>query len=716
MLVSLLGYAVASRLFLPGDLALGAPAGMAAFGLFWFSALAIMGLGRSAHLARARSERSTAEAEEQRRALEQAKQEAVQQASALERQARTLEALLEHAPEGISMVGGGPDFRVIAMSRQGREMLGLSPEEALNRRVGEHISPFGLRRLDGSLPTREEMPSARALLGEVVEGVELLVRRRDGIELQIMVRSAPIRDADGTIVGAINCWEDITRQRAADEALRRSEALYRAIGESIDYGVWVCDAEGRSLYASPSYLELVGLTQAQSAESAWGDALHPDDRERISAAWKECARTGGMWDTEYRARGVDGKWHPILARGLPVRHADGHIVNWAGINLDISRLKAAEDSLRRADRRKDEFLATLAHELRNPLAPVRNAVHLLQHHGRSDPDLVWACDVIDRQIAQMARLLDDLLDLSRIELDKLELQRERVTIGSVLGDALETSRPALEAGRHHVELSLGTEAVVLGDRMRLAQVFGNLLNNAAKYTDRGGHIRVSALRVGDCVEVRVCDDGIGFEPGEAAGLFEMFSQTDTARAHAAGGLGIGLALVRGLVEKHGGRVTAASEGPGHGSEFMVELPVAPALAPTDPLPAGASSLPHSPGRRVVVADDNEDAAETLAMLLRLRGHEVRTAHDGASALALVQEFRPHAAVIDVGMPSLRGTEVAERIRRESWGEGMLLVALTGWAQPEDRRRTAAAGFDHHLVKPADPAMLDTLLVAGEAAR
>jgi len=234
--------------------------------------------------------------------------------------------------------------------------------------------------------------------------------------------------------------------------------------------------------------------------------------------------------------------------------------------------------------------------------------------------------------------------------------------------------------------------------------------------DHGGHIRVSALRVGDCVEVRVCDDGIGFEPGEAAGLFEMFSQTDTARAHAAGGLGIGLALVRGLVEKHGGRVTAASDGPGQGSEFMVELPVAPALAPTDPLPAGASSLPHSPGHRVVVADDNEDAAETLAMLLRLRGHEVRTAHDGASALALVQEFRPHAAVIDVGMPSLRGTEVAERIRRESWGEGMLLVALTGWAQPEDRRRTAAAGFDHHLVKPADPAMLDTLLVAGKAAR
>jgi CheY-like chemotaxis protein len=317
----------------------------------------------------------------------------------------------------------------------------------------------------------------------------------------------------------------------------------------------------------------------------------------------------------------------------------------------------------------------------------------------------------------MARLLDDLLDLSRIELDKLDLQRERVTIGAVLESALETSRPALEAGRHDVELSLAAaDAVVFGDRMRLAQVFANLMNNAAKYTDSGGRIEVRAICDTTTVAVQVRDNGIGFEPGEAVGLFEMFSQTDAARAKSGGGLGIGLALVRGLVEKHGGRVCAHSDGPGRGSEFTVELPLAPAPMATSQAPADRFMTPKVIGRRVLIADDNADAAESLAMLLRLRGHEVRTAHNGHDALVVAADFRPDAAVIDLGMPGLNGNDVVEKIRGEPWGEGMLLVALTGWGQQEDRRRTAEAGFDHHLVKPADPAELDQLLLSGPAGR
>jgi PAS domain S-box-containing protein len=650
--------------------------------------------------------------------LERAKREAEAQAQLLERQARTLHTLLENVPEGILMMTGAPDFRVIALSRHGREMIGLPEEEIIGRRIGEHVRPLGLCRLDGTVPEPEEIPSYRALFkGEHVRSEEWMMRTREGTEFRVMVRCVPIRDADGAIVGAVKCWEDITRQKAAEEALRRSEALYRAIGESIDFGVWVCDAEGRNVYSSKSYLELVGMTQEECAEFGWGDALHPEDRERTIAAWKECVRTGSAWDIEHRFRGVDGQWHPILARGVPVHDAEGRIIGWTGINLDISRLKLAEERLREADRRKDEFLATLAHELRNPLAPIRNAVHLMQHKGPPDPELLWASRIIDRQVSQMARLLDDLLDLSRVELDKLDLLRERVTIGAVLESALETSRPALETGRHTLEVTLdAADAVVIGDHMRLAQVFANLVNNAAKYTDSGGLIQVTARRDTTCVVVRVRDNGIGFRPDEAAGLFEMFSQTESARAKSGGGLGIGLALVRGLVEKHGGKVSAHSDGPGRGSEFSVELPLAMPAEITRP-----SSEEHLPalrgvGRRVLIADDNRDAADSLAMLLRLRGHEVHTVHDGHAALAAAAEFAPDAAVIDLGMPGLGGIDVAERIRGEPWGDGILLVALTGWGQQDDRRRTADAGFDHHLVKPADPAELDQLLQSSPARR
>jgi two-component system CheB/CheR fusion protein len=649
--------------------------------------------------------------------LERAKHEAERHAQALAEQARTLEVLLEFVPEGIVMIGGPPDFRVIAVSRYGREMIGLPASSIVGAEAGPHARRFGFLRADGTPPRPEEIPSWRALHhGEVVEHEEWLIRRVDGTTFRVALRSAPIRNAGGDIIGAIACWEDVSRQKEAEEALRRSEALYRAVGESTRYGAFVCDGEGRNIYASPSFLELVGMTQEQCAALGWMSALHPDDHAPVTAAWQECLRAGSPLDCEQRFLGRDGRYHPVLARGVPIRDDDGRIVQWAGLLLDVSNMKSAEERLRAADRRKDEFLATLAHELRNPLAPIRNAVRLLQHRGPDEPELAWSRDVIDRQVTHMGRLLDDLLDLSRIELDKLELQHERVTIGSVLESALETSRPALEAGRHQLALDLGAhDATVLGDRLRLAQVFANLLNNAAKYTGRSGHVVVSARRDGECVTVRVRDDGIGFAPHEAAGLFEMFSQTEAARAHSGGGLGIGLALVRGLVEKHGGHVSAHSEGPGRGSEFVVTLPLAPALAPIEATPDGRSVVPAR-GRRVLVADDNEDAAESLAMLLRLRGHEVRTAHDGVEALAAAEAFRPEAAVIDVGMPGLSGLEVAERIRREPWGRGMLLVALTGWGQAEDRRRTDAAGFDHHLVKPAEPAELDHLLAASPAGR
>ncbi|HYQ92104.1 MAG TPA: PAS domain-containing protein, partial [Candidatus Competibacteraceae bacterium] len=286
---------------------------------------------------------------------------------------------------------------------------------------------------------------------------------------------------------------DNTEPHQAEEKLRQSERLYRAIGESIDYGVWVCEPDGRNIYASESFLQLVGITQEQCSDFGWGDLLHPDDVDRTLAAWKECVRTLGVWDIEHRFRGVDGKYHPILARGVPVKDESGKVLCWAGINLDISRLKQAEESLREADRRKDEFLAMLAHELRNPLAPIRNAVQILQVLGPAEPKLQWARDVIERQVRHLARLVDDLLDVSRLLRGKIVLRRAPVDLAAIIDHALEISRPLIDSRRQRLDVTLPPRSIFLeGDLIRLAQALANLLNNASKYTDEEGHIELMA--------------------------------------------------------------------------------------------------------------------------------------------------------------------------------------------------------------------------------
>jgi PAS domain S-box-containing protein len=374
----------------------------------------------------------------------------------------------------------------------------------------------------------------------------------------------------------------------------------------------------------------------------------------------------------------------------------------------IERLRY-EEALRDADRRKDQFLATLAHELRNPLAPIRSAVQVLRSKDWPDPDLAWGQDVIERQARQMARLLDDLLDVSRITRGKLELRRSRVELASVVESAIETSHPLIEDGGHELAVALPDEPVYLdADPVRLAQVFSNLLNNAAKYTERGGRIRLSAERRDGEVAVTVKDTGIGLAAEMMPHLFEMFSQATPARERSQGGLGIGLSLVKGLVEMHGGAIEARSDGPGHGSEFTVRLPIAAAPPSREQRPSGAEESCAS-GCKIVVADDNRDAAISLARLLEVMGNEVRTAGDGQEAVTVAETFRPDVVLLDIGMPRLNGYEAAHRIREHPWGRDMILVALTGWGQEEDKQRSREAGFDEHMSKPVDPQTLQHFL-------
>jgi signal transduction histidine kinase len=366
-----------------------------------------------------------------------------------------------------------------------------------------------------------------------------------------------------------------------------------------------------------------------------------------------------------------------------------------------------------ADRQKDEFLAMLAHELRNPLAPIRNAVHIAQLKNPLEPEVQWGLDVIEHQLQQMTRILDDLLDVSRATRNTLGLRKERLDLGEILQAALETSRPLIEAGGQDFVVTLPPEPIVLdADPIRLAQVISNLLNNAAKYTERGGHIWLTAERQRAEAVVTVRDTGIGISAEMLPRVFEMFTQGDKSQERSQGGLGIGLTLAKRIVELHGGTITAHSDGPGLGSTFIVRLPVTDERSPARPRASRepARTAPAA-SRRILVVEDERISAASLEILLGIKGHEIRSAYDGLEAVSAADEFRPDVVLLDIGLPKLNGYEVAQRIRRQPWGRGMVLIALTGWGQETDRHRSQAAGFDHHLVKPVDPADLVQLLAS-----
>jgi signal transduction histidine kinase len=383
---------------------------------------------------------------------------------------------------------------------------------------------------------------------------------------------------------------------------------------------------------------------------------------------------------------------------------------------EVAERARAEQALKEADRHKDEFLAMLAHELRNPLAPIRNAVHLMKLKSLDDSQLRLSRDIIERQLIQLSRLVDDLLDVSRITRGKINLARRRVELAELVARAVETVAPTIESRSHVLEVVMPKQPfMIYGDPMRLTQALGNVLANAAKYTDNGGRITLRARRRRRDVEITIRDNGIGIVPEVLPCIFDLFTQLDRRTGRHQGGLGIGLALVRQLVEMHGGTVSASSEGPGQGSEFLIRLPLSierasrgEAQSPAAPTPPAAAPA-RPPQRRILVADDNADARESLATLLSLNGHEVFKAEDGTDALERAERYRPDVALLDIGMPHANGYEVARHIRGQPWGRGMVLIALTGWGQESDRRRSHEAGFDSHLTKPVDPLVLDELL-------
>jgi PAS domain S-box-containing protein len=634
----------------------------------------------------------------------------------LETERARLNAIVEHIPAGV-LLAEAPGGRIVMGNSQVERILGhpalLSPNvESYRDWLSYSVNG---RRVEG-----RESVLARTLQGEVVTGQEILYHRGDGVKAWISVSGAPISDAGGNVVGGVVLITDIDKEKRASEALRINQERLNLAQKASRAGSFEWNIRTDAVIWSEETEALFGLSPGSFGGSYedWTRCVHPEDLPRAEQELRR-ALADGEGLSEYRAFLPDGSVRWIQARGKVFFDEAGGPSRWVGINIDVTERKLMDESLRRqaealreADRRKNEFLAILAHELRNPLAPISNAIQILTLRG-DDPALVAQTkEVMERQVHQMTRMVDELLEVSRIGRGKISLQTAPLDLAEVVATAVETSRPLVEARRHTLTVSLPERpAHVEADGARLAQVLSNLLNNAAKYTEDGGRIDLIVEQAQAEVVIRVRDNGIGMAPERLTSVFDMFEQIEGAADRSQGGLGIGLTLARSLVEMHGGKIEAHSDGLGKGSEFVTRLP-ALAEPATESAPKPAEK-PHAPsatgGRRVLVVDDNVDSAESMAVLLRLYGHDVRLAHDGEGALEAALAFRPDVMFLDIDLPKMDGYEVARRLRLEPAMGGMTLVAMTGYGQEEERRRTREAGFHSHLVKPVDFDMLQELL-------
>jgi PAS domain S-box-containing protein len=755
LLATVLGYLAAELLFIetePGTpISIVQPGGVAGLAMHFATCLVVIALGSGMRSARRRFEETARDSLAKQATLEREVAEREATESVLRAKEAELALITQRTPLQLSRCSKA--LRYVFVNRAYASFVGRPPESIIGRPIVEIL---GEQALAAIRPYIE-----RVLRGEVVEYETEIPYPHPGPRFMHVVYT-PDRDEGGQVIGWIASIIDVSERRRNEEALRRSEEqlatelaamtrmqqvstrLVRAgafsdlLGEILDAAIEITRADmGNIQLLEGSVLKIVShrgfdaafldfFSGVEAGQAVCGTAMRSRERvvvedvassqifagtparEVVLAAGVRAVQSTplvsrsdtllGMLSTHYRASRRPSE-HELRILDVLGRQAS-----------DLIERARSEAALREADRQKDEFLAMLAHELRNPLAPIRTAVELLRLEPAPSPEASAASEIIDRQTRQLARLIDDLMDISRITRNRLELRRETVELAQIVEDAVETSRPLIDERGHTLDLQLPGQPVFLdGDATRLAQVFSNLLNNAARYSEPGGRIRLAAEPRDGGVSISIRDSGMGIS---SAQLPRIFEGDDLSTAHSHDGLGIGLMLVRRLVEMHGGSVEARSEGPGNGSEFVVRLPIVSAPAIGEAQPRETGRLAAAPARRrVLVADDNRDAATTLTRMLERLGYETLSAHDGLEAFELASAFRPDVLLLDLGMPRASGLEVAHRIRLQPWGQQTVLVAITGWGQAEDKQRTGAAGFDHHLVKPVSPQDLATLLAS-----
>lgn len=549
--------------------------------------------------------------------------------------------------------------------------------------------------------------------GEPYE-IEYRFRSKSGEYRWFLGRALPVKDFDGSIVRWFGTCTDIEEFKRVDAERQK----FVSLAENSSDFIGIFDLEGTPSYINRAGLSQVGFASLDDAKLVPAkEFFFPEDQPRILSDFLPSVLERGQGNIEIRFRHFrTGNAIWMLYSAFPLTDGNGHHTGLATVSRNISERRQLEDNLRQlaadlseTNRRKDEFLATLAHELRNPLAPLRNGLQILKLVGSEGQTIETARSMMERQLAQMVRLVDDLLDVSRITRGKVELKRERLDLRSIIHSALETAQPWIESQQHKLTVSMPEHPVCIdADPTRLAQVFSNLLNNASKYTSEGGSIELEVATRNDEVLIDVKDNGMGIPPAMLPKVFDLFTQVDRTLERSRGGLGIGLTLVQRLVELHGGTVTASSDGYGKGSKFSVTLPC---VVQNQPRESMTQASPHSvlTRRRVLVVDDNEDAAKSLAMLLGIMGNDVKVVHDGLHAVNEAAKFSPDIILMDIGMPRMNGYEACQAIRKLPNGNKPVIVACTGWGQEEDRQRSRDSGFNFHLVKPVDPNSLEKLL-------
>ena len=636
----------------------------------------------------------------------------------VERERQQFAAMVDASPDFIGVAG--LDQRGLYVNRAGMELTGLDPGQVASVSILDFFP-------------ESERDRILSLIAGSEGGKEVLVdtyfrHLRTGQLIPVSWSLMRLRNTSGNVSGYASVTRDLTERRNAEERLRASEEQRRLALDAAELGTWNVEPATRATKTDARYRAIFGTTEDWTDYLQAFAVIHPDDLPAVKEALAAATRLEDPipYAIEYRIVHPDGSLRWVLANGRSSFEGAGstrRAVSFDGTVADITDRKRGEEereqllaSLQKQDQRKDEFLATLAHELRNPLAPIRNGLQIMRlAHGDAEAiERVRA--MMERQIGQMVHLIDDLLDLSRISRGTIDLRKERIELDKAIQQAIETSRPSIEQADHELLIEIPSNPIhVDADLIRLAQVFSNLLNNAAKYTERGGRIRLTVQHLGTEAVVSVKDDGIGIPTHMLAQVFEMFTQVDRNLERSQEGLGVGLSIVQGLVQMHGGTVEARSDGHGRGSEFVVRLPVA--LSLVGDKPPDQADPDHPTGRhRILVVDDNRDAAESLAMMLTMMGNKTLTARDGLEALDVAAAFRPDVMFLDIGMPKLNGYEVARRIRQQAWGKDMVLIALTGWGQAEDKRRSLEAGLNFHLVKPVLPVALEELLAGVTAAR
>jgi PAS domain S-box-containing protein len=643
--------------------------------------------------------------------------------------ARFLGSIVESSEDAI--ISKSLDGVIQSWNAAAERLFGHPADRAIGRHISLVIPPERIGE--------EDQIIASLKAGQRIEHFETERLRSDGRRLLVSLTISPIKDDEGRVIGASKIVRDVTRQRQAEQrehqlsaAAAAASAKFHAFFDQGALFAAITDVHGNVLETNRFSCEDCGYTKEQIVgkplwQGPWW-ASSPLVSQQVGAASAQAA-TGQVVRAEIPYRRSDGGERIADFTIQPISDDSGRVLFLAPTGIDITDRKRAEadrekmeESLRRlaldlseADRRKNEFLAMLAHELRNPLAPISNAARALRLGGGGRA-LQSASEMLERQVGQMARLVDDLLDMSRITRGRIELRKKRVELAPIVDQAVETVRTQYKNMNHELTVSLPPQPLQLdADPARLAQIIGNLLNNASKFTDRGGRVWLDAAAEDGLATIRVRDTGIGIAADHLPRLFDMFTQVETSLERSRDGLGIGLTLVKTLVEMHGGTVEVRSDGLGCGSEFTVRLPLATVSSvatssPTAEKPGSAVS------RRILIVDDSQDGAESLALLLDLAGHQTHQAHDGVSALEAAGRIRPDVVLLDIGLPRMNGYEVCRRIRKEPWGQDLVLVALTGWGQAEDREQSREAGFDAHMVKPVDHDVLEGFLASLPAAR